>query len=173
MVLALDQSAPRFKQRGEESSEAVKVSLEDFIRYGFLGPIELGSSRDFVEQQLGSPDFWDARCKDYLKAKIWKYSNIELYFQNDLVSMIFMDDFSFSDSVIVRIENGFIKPRLCLSEAKRCLEISHILFREKHLMNQEDITSLVTISGVILTFERKNVGAPELKSIFRCDEGNF
>lgn len=72
----------------------VNVSIKDFIQSGQFGPIELGISRDSLRTLLGYPDDYGVYPKSVDVASIWRYGDIEFYFDNaNILHMIFADNF--------------------------------------------------------------------------------
>src|SRR5690349_209628 len=74
----------------------ISVSLRDFAITGKFGPIQLGMTRAEIEQLLGAPELWgtEEQCE---VATIWRYSEIEFYFANHMLKMIFTDHGSLAD----------------------------------------------------------------------------
>jgi hypothetical protein len=68
----------------------IKVSMLEFIRTGEFGSLRLGSTRGEVKALLGDPPDWVA---DDPKAssRIWRFGDIEFYFSDDTLVMIFTD----------------------------------------------------------------------------------
>lgn len=68
----------------------IAASLLEFAITGNLGPIALGISRSDVYSLLGAPPLWST-SRHVQSAVIWRYQDIEIYFKNNLVEMIFTD----------------------------------------------------------------------------------
>ena len=70
----------------------VMISLLTFIQTGRLGQIGLGSTRTDVELSFGPPDDWETRFP-FPKSPVWKYGNIEIFFEQEIVSLICCEEF--------------------------------------------------------------------------------
>ena len=74
----------------------IEVSLLDFAKTGKLGPIYLGQSRIEVNSILGDPPLWGTQ-KYMSVSSIWRYGDIEIYFADEVVDMIFSDQGDFTN----------------------------------------------------------------------------
>jgi len=68
----------------------ISVSLRDFAATGEFGPIRLGTTRDEIRRQFGTPELWGSEER-MEAARIWRYSEIEFYFADHILYMIFTD----------------------------------------------------------------------------------
>jgi len=68
------------------------ADLEEFARSGQLGPLAIGLSRNQVFALLGAPADW-LKEKPVNESAIWKYGDLELYFEGDHLHMIHFDSF--------------------------------------------------------------------------------
>ncbi len=68
----------------------IEISLLEFAKTGKIGPIYLGLSRNKVHSILGDPPLWGTQDRMNI-ATIWRYEDIEIYFIDDVVDMIFSD----------------------------------------------------------------------------------
>ncbi len=135
----------------------MKASLKDFAQTGSFGLIELGISRSAVEQYLGSPDDWEASAPNYQSATIWKYGDIEFYFQSDVLYMIFMDDFSIlSGGSKIELDAWVINGGLTCAEAERVLSAADIAYRKEDFPYNDNGVHLITSSGTSLEFAGEN-----------------
>ena len=71
----------------------MKISLREWIATGKFGAIQIGDTRADVAACLGKPPQWSTPAKTPAKAEIWKYGDIEFYFNDETLWMIFADDF--------------------------------------------------------------------------------
>ena len=68
------------------------VSMLDFLRTGHFGPVHLGISRIQTRDCLGEPEQWGPAPRAKHNAGVWKYGDIEFYFDNsNTLWMIFSD----------------------------------------------------------------------------------
>ncbi|HEX8463891.1 MAG TPA: hypothetical protein VF627_04670, partial [Abditibacterium sp.] len=111
----------------------MKASLVDFLRNGAFGSIELGMNRLAVEQHLGAPDTWHSDAKNYQIATIWKYGDVEFYFQNETLWMIFMDDFVVPvGGPEIELDAGFVCGKFTCAEAECYLLNLGISYRKEN-----------------------------------------
>jgi hypothetical protein len=130
----------------------------NFLRTGSLGGISLGMRRTQVETLLGEPDDWGPAPKDLFHAPIWKYGSIELYFaEDDLLEMIFADDFPLIASPALPFEVGIISHEQTLDEMQDYLTMHGIPF-ESFYDPQLEAMDLICASGVRLRFYAPNIG---------------
>lgn len=149
----------------------MKASLRDFARTGALGLIELGMSRAAVEQHLGAPEEWNATARNYRSATIWKYGDIEFYFQNDELWMIFADDFSVpTGGSKIELDAWIIRGNLCCSEAEHHLKLADIAYRKEDFPFNDNGIHLITSAGTVLAFCDEDVSQITLHSMYRKTE---
>ena len=73
----------------------MRVSLLEFIQSGDLGPVVYGFRATELEAVLGPPEMTGGETRRYKKPCIWKYGNVEFYFDWLAgLDMIFWDTFS-------------------------------------------------------------------------------
>ena len=131
----------------------MKASLKDFVQSGAFGLIELGMNRSTIEQHLGSPDGWIASAPTYQTSIIWKYGDIEFYFQNDELYMIFMDGFSvLSDGGKIELDSWIVNGGLTCAEAEYFLSAAGIAYRKEDFPYKDNGIHLVTSAGTVLAF---------------------
>ena len=134
----------------------MKVSLQEFIRTGKFGPIELGMGRAQVETILGAPDAWTAQ-ENKADASIWKYGDVEFYFQNHALWMIFMDDFTVPNGGSkIGLEPWIIGGQLTLSRAEKEPKLAAIAYQKTDFSYKENGVRLIAKSGATLAFAGKN-----------------
>ena len=147
---------------------SMKASLKTFIESGVLGSLQVGMSRASVEQSLGAPPSWEDRARGYRKADIWKYGDIELYFQDDALWMIFADDFQVPDGgKSIELDAWIISADLTQAQAEECLALEGIRYRAEALPYNQNGVRLIAASGVVLAFAGEDAGHRLLRSIHR------
>jgi hypothetical protein len=81
-------------ERAPDDPHAVAVSLREFLRTGALGPIRLGMTRAAVVDMLGKPNAWSVVEITVGLPEIFKYGDIEFYFDEaDTLSAVHADSF--------------------------------------------------------------------------------
>jgi hypothetical protein len=58
----------------------VSVSLKDVLATGAFGPVCLGCAREALEAAFGEPEGTDGTSCKYRRPNIWKYGDVEFYF---------------------------------------------------------------------------------------------
>lgn len=146
----------------------MQVSLQEFLSAGSFGRIELGASRSAVERHLGPPDDWDSGALSYETSAIWKYGDIELHFQPDTLSMIFMDDFSvLSGGEKIKLNSWGITGHLTCSQAERFLTEASILYRRESFPYNDNGIQLITGAGTVLSFCGENASQITVHALYR------
>lgn len=146
----------------------MKASLKEFIQSGSLNSLEVGMSRAAVEQSLGAPPSWEARARGYRKADIWKFGDIELYFQDDVLWMIFADDFEVPNGGSqIELDAWIIRGELTQAQAEQHLAAEGIRYRQEAFPYNDNGVHLVADSGTVLAFSGEDRGRVLLHSIHR------
>ena len=146
----------------------MKASLQEFVESGVLGTLQVGASRAAVEESLGKPRSWEDRARGYRKADIWKYGDIELYFQDDVLWMIFADDFEVPvGGDAIELDAWIISASLSQAQAEQHLASQNIRYRKEALPYGQNGVRLVAGSGTTLAFSGASAGSPLLRSIHR------
>ena len=100
----------------------MEVSFTEFVKTGFFGFLRLGMSKEEIEYQKFPPEYWlNGKTKE--TSVIWRYGNIELYFdEQNKLNRIFTDYVSEIDGgELISITdywilpNGEIRPTLSLT----------------------------------------------------------
>lgn len=117
----------------------ISVSLRDFAATGMFGPIQLGMTRTEIEQLLGTPELWGTE-KHCGVATIWRYSEIEFYFEKNKLFMVFTDhDTLANGGNACAIDPWIIRPGLPGDELETALRGERIEFtvsRPNHDLRQ-------------------------------------
>ena len=66
----------------------IPISLEDFLRNGAFGPIQLGLARAQVRALFGRPQYTSTIMDNHGRPIMWKYGDIELIFDPDEKGLI-------------------------------------------------------------------------------------
>ena len=142
------------------------IRLQQFVRTGNFGPIKLGISRVQIEEFLGAPDAWTAQ-DGKANASVWKYGDVEFYFQNHSLWMIFMDDFKVpKGGAKIELDAWIISGQLSCSKAEKHLELAAISYRKEAFPHSENGVHLIANSGVRLAFCGENPANPLLYALF-------
>lgn len=146
----------------------MRASLKEFLQYGLLGPLQPGDTRSAVEQYLGASGNWHATTKQPHDSDIWKYGNIEFYFNGDTLWMIFMDDFTTPDGTpTIQLAPWIINSQLTLYEAEQKLALEEIDYRKEPFPYAENGIRLITTPGTIMTFSSEDTANPTLRALHR------
>jgi hypothetical protein len=100
---------------------AEKVNLKDFLRTLKLGRIHLGQSANDVAAILGEPDDVGGASRKHRWPSIWKYGDIELFFdyrtrQINLILINFWEDGYPSGDAAIQLDPWIIKGGLRIDE---------------------------------------------------------
>ena len=145
----------------------MKVSLREWIATGRFGAIELGVMRADVEHHLGLPPQWSMPAKTPQSATIWKYGDIEFYFQDDKLWMIFADDFEVPRGAANLELKTWIVERTCQpSEMERHLNDANVAYRVEDFPYADNGVRIIAQSGATLTFCGEDAARLELVSVF-------
>ncbi len=130
------------------SRGAITASLEDFARTGRLGPLSVGLNRDEVLKFLGAPtDFLAGKLVD--QSAIWKYGDVEVYFADDVVSLVHFDRFEVPvGGPTLKIEPWVIRRGLPLDKLEDALRRSSIEFSAACDPSNPKCVKVVTSAGV-------------------------
>ena len=144
----------------------MKVSLREFIATGKFGALELGARRADVERYLGTPPQWGTPAKTPTSAAIWKYGDIEFYFQNDELWMIFADDFRVPRGDATLELDAWKIERTCTPKRmEQHLSAANIAFRAEDFPYADNGVRLISEAGTTLTFCGENPSNLELVSV--------
>jgi len=133
----------------------VRVSLREFLATGRFGPLELGVSRELVEERLGPPEDWDARSPTHRAARIWKYGDVELHFARggSSLQIIHADDFDVpSGGANVELDPWIVSGQLRRRDAEAELASAGIAFTTRPYVVEPDMDEVRTIGGISLVF---------------------
>ena len=93
---------------------AESMNLKDFLQTLTLGRIHLGLRENDVSAILGEPDCVGGASRKYRRPSIWKYGDIELFFdyqtrQICLISIYFLEDGYPSGGAAIQLDPWIIK----------------------------------------------------------------
>jgi len=146
----------------------MKASLKTLIQSGTLGPIEPGMHRSAIEQTFGSPDDWMASTPTFHKSPIWKYGDVELHFEGDSLSMIFMDDLANpAGGPKMDLDPWIINDGLTCAEAEGHLVQAGIEFTVADFSHNDNGIHLTTTGGTTLAFAGDDAACVTLHWISR------
>ncbi|QQS03849.1 MAG: hypothetical protein IPK50_16330 [Fibrobacterota bacterium] len=88
----------------------IQIDIHDVLLLGRFGESQLGTTRSEIFASLGPPDNYSSEAPQEM-AEIWKYGNMEFYFQNHQIYQIFSDadDIFKSNSRIKYSKDQFTK----------------------------------------------------------------
>lgn len=130
----------------------IPVSLCEFARTGLFGPLRLGMSRDEIQYSLGYPELWGTEVhRD--SATIWRYSDIEFYFTDHELRMIFTDHDSLSNGgETLAIDPWIIRAGLSREQFDSALRAERIEFSITRPTYDPRQRLVTTMSGVQFSF---------------------
>ena len=144
----------------------MKVSLREWIVTGRFGSIELGAMRADVERHLGLPKQWSTPANTPQTAAIWKYGDIEFYFQDDRLWMILGDNFEVPSGDTNLKLDAWIIERTCQPSAmERHLNDKGIAYRVEDFPYADNGIRIIVESGTTLTFCGEDAAQLELVSV--------
>lgn len=129
----------------------MRISLLQWIQSGKFGPLQIGDSRQKVLETFGEPPNW--MTEPIPKSPIWKYGDIEFYFQNDILWMILLDDFRFSRGEAgLQIAPDFINGDVTPAQAAKYLAQNGVSFRSEIFPYNDNGLRCVCDSGATFSF---------------------
>lgn len=144
----------------------MKASLRDFIQLGVFGSIEPGMNRTAIEHRLGAPEAWAASASSYHNATIWKFGDVEFYFQHETLRMIFMDEFAIPHGGNqIELDAWIINGNLTCAAAEYHLLAAGIAYRKEAFPYNDNGTHLITSASTVLAFSGADAGQATLRSI--------
>ena len=144
----------------------IAASMLAFLRTGEFGPIKLGISRAELQDCLGEPKNWGPAKKAKQNAEIWKYGDVEFYFDDsDTLWMIFADHIeNLRGGSAIEIDPWIFHGGLLAAAALDSFSAAAIPYERIHETLDDDTERYRVGAGVELIF------ADETKSMF-CEEG--
>ena len=147
--------------------DSVDISLRAWIATGRFGAIQLGDTRSDVAAVFGAPTLWSTPAKTPDRAPIWKYGDIEFYFQDDNLWMIFADDFAVPrGNAQIELDAWIISGKLTLNAMERHLIRASIGYRKEIFPYSENGFRLITTGATVLSFSGPDARSPRLHAIF-------
>ena len=146
----------------------MKASLKEFIQTGALGALRPGDTRQKVEEYLGPPREWHINGKTPLTSDIWKYGDVEFYFNVDALWMIFMDDFETpKGDQTLELDPWIISGQLTSAQFEEHLRASGTTYRKEDFPFTDNGVRLITTAGTTLTFSSEDAANPTLRVVHR------
>jgi len=145
----------------------MRISLEEFIRSGQLGPIKIGLSRNEVKTAFGEPNQWHSKSPSWKTANIWKYGDTEFHFRADKLWMIFFDEFDIPNvGDKLELDAWGLSNQVTLSQMESKLKVAEINYHCEQFSSDNERILLVSQAKTTLSFERQNDETLHLYSIF-------
>lgn len=151
----------------------ITVSMQEFLRTGEFGPVRLEMSRGQLRGLLGEPAGWGPSPKAKHNAGIWKYGDVEFYFNGNILSLIFADDIDTLDGgKAINLDPWVFNGKATVRQVLRELEAAHISCQRID-WKFDDTTERFRVGvGVELTFWDQNQYGPnedDLPTLARLD----
>ncbi len=149
--------------------QRVAISLLDWLRTGFFGPLRFGQTRAEIALLLGQPDDVGGTSRKYRRPTIWKYGDFELYFWpgGDALSGIQSDTFNVPHGgPRIQLDPWQLRGGIAqhtIEEAFTSAGIAYHIAASPHLAGT---TQIITTSGVWLNFEAQSVDASETPALY-------
>lgn len=144
----------------------MKISLREWLATGKFGSIQFGDNRADVAACFGAPPQWSTPAKTAATAAIWKYGDIEFYFNNDKLWMIFADDFEIPvGNEQIELDAWKVGRTCTPSEMERHLNEAGIVYRVEDFPYVDNGVRLISAAGVALTFCGEDAADVNLVSI--------
>ncbi len=132
----------------------IDASLLDFVKTGEIGPIHIGQERGDVLSSIGKPNLWGTE-EHMVLATIWRYGDIEIYFNDNKVDMIFSDHDNLNDGGnSIKIDSWGIKRDLNIVSFQKKLQDQGVSFKSKHHSSKVDV--IVNESSLFTFYEQKD-----------------
>ncbi|QDT93260.1 hypothetical protein [Gimesia algae] len=131
----------------------LEVSLEEFFRTGSFGPVQLGMPRKEINTLLGSTDMWGpSDANSFKSATIWKYGDIEFYFnQDNRLYQIFSDDFEIPESCAeMQLDPWVVRNKMTAESFQDELKQAEIAFSIREISTLPGVIEIVTAGNVRL-----------------------
>jgi len=137
------------------------VNLKEFLQTHKLGEIHLGQREHDVAAILGEPDCVGGTSRKYRRPSIWKYGDIELFFdyqmrQISLISINFWEDRYPSGGASIQLDPWIIRGGLRPDELILQLNKEGIDFCDVEPINPETRQLLVN-SAITMIFNNDHV----------------
>jgi len=146
----------------------MEVSLKEFISGGPFGSVEVGMDRAKVLDAFGVPVDWEDDAPSYKKANIWKYCDVEFYFQDDNLWMIFISEFDVPNGGDqIELDVWGLSGQLTRSEAEAKLKAANIHYHTEPFPYNDNGIHLVTKAKTVLAFNGKVGEEATLRAIHR------
>ena len=129
------------------------ISLLEFARTGAFAGIMIGHSRQLIESILGLPETWGMPPTRIETAEIWKYGDIEFYFHDDELWMIFSDTFEIPvGGASINLDPWIIRYGMRQHDFEAGLRQEHITFTCAENRYNDGEIDLTTDAKVCFTF---------------------
>ncbi len=146
----------------------MEVSLKDFISGGPFGPVDVGMIRSKVQDAFGVPVDWEDEAPTYKKANIWKYGDVEFYFQDDKLWMIFISEFEVPDGGDqIELDAWGLTGQFTRAEAEAKLKAANIEYHTEPFPYNDSGIHLVTKAKTVLAFSGRAGEEATLRAIHR------
>ena len=140
---------------------AIKVDFKDFLFEGKFGGIKTGQTKKFIIKNFSTPDDESDMGND---VSIWRFGNIELHFDKEMLFLIWCDNLPYIKSTkAIKLDKTFLTSllKLDLSNAQRILnkQIDSKIYNYSVKFDIDLETAIIKIknSGVCLHFESQDV----------------
>jgi hypothetical protein len=133
------------------------VSLETFVRASRFGAVELGMSREQLQDLIGPPEALGCSSRKHRRPRCWRYGDVELHFATGqgTLWLIYLENFSIPRGAGgLSIEPWIIRGGMPRPTLEGRLEAEDIPF-EPMVSAAENTSALRVGAGVELLFVEK------------------
>jgi hypothetical protein len=148
----------------------VVVDLYDFVTNGIFDCIKIGQTKEWILSNFPDPDYTENGLHITKKGNIWTYGNIEFHFVDNILNLIFCDNFVSLDILTDKITDHWDAGRhidlnkwiFVKANSLKCNEIMTILNQARinfslfHSPNLRSAVIRILKSNVELVFEKEN-----------------
>jgi len=136
----------------------LRVSLEDYLRSGVFGVLQLGVPREEMRRLFGEPDHIGGASRRQRTPTILKYGDIEFLYRpgEDYLWGIYMDGFGVPQGgPKIDLDPWIIRGGMAADTIEHALISAEISFQKSRTVHDPTITIITTMGGVELGIVEK------------------
>lgn len=137
----------------------LRISLEEFLRTGRFGPVEVGMHELDVEKWLGVTEWKGGETRKHRHPCIWKYGSIEFHFDHETrcVWLIFTDHFELPlvGGGHFELDPWILAGNLTRADAEAELRAAGIAYQLRRYKGDPEADEIVTAGEVSLIFRER------------------
>jgi hypothetical protein len=137
----------------------LRISLEDFLRTGRFGPVEVGMHELDVQKWLGVTEMKGGESRKHRHPALWCYGSIEFHFDPETrcLWLIFTDHFAtpLTGGDTFELDAWILSGNLTRAEAEEHLRAAGIPYQLRPYAGDKDAQEIVTAGEVSLIFRER------------------